>query len=136
MRTVGAGGVADGIGPTLQDLSSSQAAGPALIIGFASALWSASGYVRAFGRAMNRVYKIGEGRPVWKLRPAMLGLTAVLVVLVAIALLGLVLSGPVGTQSVGGRDWFDRGHDLLGRKVAGDPRCRGARRRPALLRDP
>jgi membrane protein len=32
---------------------------------------------------------------VWKLRPAMLGLTAVLVVLVALALSGLVLSGPV-----------------------------------------
>lgn len=61
MRTVGAGGVADGIGPTLQDLSSSQAAGPALIIGFASALWSASGYVRAFGRAMNRVTRLARG---------------------------------------------------------------------------
>ena len=27
-------------------------------------LWSASGYVGAFGRAMNRIYEIGEGRPV------------------------------------------------------------------------
>ena len=95
LRTVGAGGVVDSIGPTLKDLSSSQAAGPALVIGLAGALWSASGYVGAFGRAMNRVYEIGEGRPVWKLRPAMLALTAVLVVLVAIALLGLVVSGPV-----------------------------------------
>ena len=54
----------------------------------------------AFGRAMNRIYEIGEGRPVWKLRPAMLLLTAVLVVLVAVALAGLVVSGPV-TGAIG-----------------------------------
>ena len=40
------------------------------------ALWSASGYVGAFGRAMNRIYEIQEGRPIWKLRPVMLLLTA------------------------------------------------------------
>ena len=39
------------------------------------ALWSASGYVGAFGRAMNRIYEIGEGRPFWKLRPLMLVIT-------------------------------------------------------------
>ncbi|MXG91786.1 YihY/virulence factor BrkB family protein [Nocardioides flavescens] len=95
LRTVGAGGVVDSIGPTRRDLSSSQGVGLGLVVGVAGALWSASGYVGAFGRAMNRVYEVGEGRPVWKLRPAMLGLTAVLVVLVALALAGLVLSGPV-----------------------------------------
>ncbi len=42
-----------------------------------------------------------ETRPVWKLRPAMLLLTAVLVVLTAVALSGLVVSGPV-TSAVGG----------------------------------
>ena len=36
------------------------------------ALWTASGYVGAFGRAMNRIYEIAEGRPFWKLRPIML----------------------------------------------------------------
>lgn len=98
MRDVGAGGVADSIGPTLQELSRSQSAGLALVLGLTGALWSASGYVGAFGRAMNRVYEVGEGRPVWKLRPAMLLLTAVLVVLVAVALLGLVVSGPVASS--------------------------------------
>ena len=63
--------------------------------GLAGALWSASGYVGAFGRAMNRMYEVGEGRPVWKLRPAMLLVTFVLVVLAAVALLGLVVTGPV-----------------------------------------
>ena len=33
------------------------------------ALWTASGYIGAFGRAMNRIYEVDEGRPVWKLRP-------------------------------------------------------------------
>ena len=59
---------------------SSQAAGVALVIGVLVALWSASGYVGAFGRAMNRIYEIDEGRPFWKLRPIMLLLTLIAVV--------------------------------------------------------
>ncbi|MCW2815202.1 MAG: ribonuclease [Nocardioides sp.] len=97
---IGAGGVVDSIGPTLRDLSSSQGAGLAFVLGLAGALWSASGYVGAFGRAMNRIYEKGEGRPVWKLRPAMLLLTAVLVALVAVVLAALVLTGPAA-QAVG-----------------------------------
>jgi membrane protein len=49
---------------------------------------------------MNRVYEIDEGRPIWKLRPAMLLLTVVLVLLAAAVLLALVLTGPVA-ESVG-----------------------------------
>jgi membrane protein len=98
LRDLGATGVADTVGPTLEELSRSQSAGLGLALGLAGALWSASGYVGAFGRAMNRIYEIGEGRPIWKLRPAMLLLTAVLVVLVAVALLGLVLTGPVADE--------------------------------------
>ena len=55
------------------------------------ALWSASGYVGAFGRAMNRIYEIDEGRPFWKLRPVMLLVTLVTVVLVALVALMLVV---------------------------------------------
>jgi membrane protein len=97
---IGAGGVVDSIGPTLRELSGSQGAGFAFVVGLLGALWSASGYVGAFGRAMNRIYEKGEGRPVWKLRPAMLLLTAVLVVLVAVVLAALVLTGPAA-QAVG-----------------------------------
>jgi membrane protein len=97
MRDIGASGVVDSVGPTLRELAGSQSAGWALLLGILGALWSASGYVGAFGRAMNRIYGRGEGRPVWKLRPAMLLLTALLVVLVAIALSGLIISGPVTT---------------------------------------
>ena len=64
------------IEPALRQISESQSAGLALVLGLAGALWSASGYVGAFGRAMNRIYEIAEGRPFWKLRPIMLVITA------------------------------------------------------------
>ncbi len=79
----------------LDNVVNAPGAGLALVIGILAALWSASGYVGAFGRAMNRIYEIEEGRPFWKLRPVMLLLTVVAVVLAAIALLMLIVSGPV-----------------------------------------
>ncbi len=98
MEQIGAGSVADTLGPPLEQLASSQAAGLALILGLAAALWSASGYVGAFGRAMNRIYEIREGRPFWKLRPIMMLLTLVLVAMVAVVLVGLVVSGPLAEE--------------------------------------
>jgi membrane protein len=83
------------IQPVLQHLAESQAAGFGLVIGVVGALWSASAYVSAFGRAMNKVYEIPEGRPFWKLRPLMLVITAVVIVLVACLLVLLVVSGPL-----------------------------------------
>ncbi len=97
---LGGASMVDSIREPLIELSSSQTAGMALVLGLAGALWSASGYVGAFGRAMNRVYEIDEGRPIWKLRPANLVLTIVLVVLAAAVLLALVLTGPVA-EAVG-----------------------------------
>jgi membrane protein len=79
----------------LLELASSQSAGWALALGVAGALWSASGYVGAFGRAMNRIYEIGEGRPFWKLRPLVLLITVVVIVMVAFVMLMLVVSGPL-----------------------------------------
>ena len=49
---------------------------------------------------MNKIYEIEEGRPFWKLRPIMLLLTLVAVVLAAIALLLLIVSGPLA-ESIG-----------------------------------
>ncbi|MDT9592386.1 YihY/virulence factor BrkB family protein [Nocardioides zeae] len=97
LRDVGAGSAVDTLEPTLRELASSSTAGVAFVVGLATALWSASGYVNSFGRAMNRIYEIREGRPVWKLRPVMLLLTAVAVVLVAAVALALVLTGPAAS---------------------------------------
>lgn len=88
------------IEPTLRQISESQSAGLALILGLAGALWTASGYVGAFGRAMNRIYEIPEGRPFWKLRPVMLLITVVALAMMAAVLLMLVVSGPVA-ESIG-----------------------------------
>lgn len=100
LRDVGAGSAADTVEPTLLELAAAPGAGLALVVGLATALWSASGYVGSFGRAMNRIHETGEGRPFYVLRPVMLALTAVLVVLVALVAVGLVVTGPAA-QAVG-----------------------------------
>ena len=86
------------IEPTLRDLAASDAAGTALVLGVLTALWSASGYVGAFGRAMNRIYEVEEGRPFWKLRPLSFLVTLVSVLLLAVVLVLLVVSGPVAAS--------------------------------------
>jgi len=97
---LGPSSAVDTLQPTIERLSTAKGAGIALVVGLLGALWSASGYVGAFGRAMNRVYEIGEGRPVWKLRPVQLLVTLFSLVLVAIAAAALVLTGPVA-EAVG-----------------------------------
>lgn len=94
LRDVGASGAADRLEPTLTQLSQAHNSGIAFIVGLAVALWSASGYVGAFGRGMNRIYQIVEGRPIWALRPMMLLVTLVTVVLTALVAIGLILTGP------------------------------------------
>lgn len=89
------------VGGVVEDLANAPAAGFTLVIGLATALWSASGYVGAFGRAMNRVYEVDEGRPFIKLRGTMLVVTLLSVVIIAILAGMLVLSGPV-SEAVGG----------------------------------
>jgi membrane protein len=86
---------------TVSELANAPAAGITLVLGLATALWSASGYVGAFGRAMNRVYEVDEGRAFIKLRGTMLAVTLLAVVIVAILAGMLVLSGPVA-EAVGG----------------------------------
>ncbi len=94
LSDLGASGTADTIKPVLASLVKGPGAGLALIIGLVVALWSASGYVAAFGRAMNTIYGIREGRPIWKLRPAMMVVTVVVVVLCAAVAMALIVSGP------------------------------------------
>jgi membrane protein len=80
----------------VENLQANQgAAGVAAIVGIALALWSASNYVGAFTRASNAIYDIGEGRPFWKLKPLQLGITLVMVLLVAVLALAITISGPL-----------------------------------------
>ena len=66
-----------------------------ILAGVLGALWSTSGYVNAFSRSMNRLYKVQEGRPQWKRRPQMLGLTILIMVVMVLSLTLLVTSGSV-----------------------------------------
>lgn len=79
----------------VDNLTEQQGAGIALVAGVVVALWSASGYVNAFGRAMNRIHEVDEGRPIWKLRPVMLLITLVILLLAVTICVTLVLTGPV-----------------------------------------
>ncbi|SDL98319.1 membrane protein [Arthrobacter sp. ov407] len=90
----------DAIRQPVEQLSSSSAAGLTLVIGILTALWSASGYVGAFARAMNRIYEIDEGRPFIKLRGTVLGVTIVNLLIVVVLAAMLVLTGPVA-EAVG-----------------------------------
>lgn len=86
--------------PALESILTAPAAGLGLIIGLATALWSASTYTKAFGRAMNIIHEVPEGRGGIKLNVQMYLLTALILVLGAVALMILVLSGPVA-EAVG-----------------------------------
>lgn len=100
VNDLGSPSAVDTLRGPLEDLSSASGAGIALVVGVLVALWSASGYVGAFGRAMNRIYQVAEGRPFWKLRPTMIVVTLVAVLLVAVLAVGLVVTGPLA-ESVG-----------------------------------
>ena len=69
------------------------AAGVLFVVGLLAALWSASGYVAAFMRASNAIYDMEEGRPIWKTLPVRVGLTIVLLTLLAITTIAVVLTG-------------------------------------------
>lgn len=97
---VGPSSAVDTLRGPVEQLVSAPSAGFALVLGLVGALWSASGYVGAFGRAMNRMYEIDEGRPIWKLRPIMLLVTLVALVLAAAVALMLAISGPIA-KSIG-----------------------------------
>ena len=75
----------------IKQLTSGHGAGLVLLTGILSALWSASGYTGSFGRALNRVYGVREGRPGWLLKPINVLVTAVLIILVVLMILMMLL---------------------------------------------
>ena len=97
--TVAPGPAKDIVTSAIQNLQRSRgAAGVLFLVGLAGALWSASGYVAAFMRASNAIYDVEEGRPIWKTLPVRLGLTLVLVVLLAVSAVAVVISGGLADQ--------------------------------------
>ena len=101
LRTAGLGDVAKNVeGPLNEIVRNKGGAGALVGFGLLGALWSASGYIGAFTRAMNAVYEVKEGRPFWKLRPVQVGITLVGVLVISLVLVSVVVSGPIA-EAVG-----------------------------------
>jgi membrane protein len=62
-------------------------------IGGIVAFWSASGYLSAFIRAINAIYQVPEGRPLWKTIRLRLALTALVGLLLIAIIFILVFTG-------------------------------------------
>jgi membrane protein len=78
----------------ITNLEKSQgAAGVLVIVGIATAIWSASGYVGAFMRASNAIYEVEEGRPFYVKRPVQLAVTIVMLILLAASAIAVVVTG-------------------------------------------
>jgi membrane protein len=82
-------------GPIESITSSRGTAGILLIVGIATALWTASGYVGGFMRAANVIYEVEEGRSFIKLRPLQMLVTLLLILMLALVLAAVVLTGPL-----------------------------------------
>ncbi|MEA2411835.1 MAG: rane protein [Thermoleophilaceae bacterium] len=96
LRSAGLGDVAKNVSGPLNEIVRHKGGAGALVgFGLLGALWSASGWVGAFTRAMNAVYEVKEGRPFWKLRPMQVLITLVTVLLISLVLIAVVVSGPV-----------------------------------------
>lgn len=96
----------------LLSLVQSQFSGWTLLAGLLGAVWSGSAYVGAFARMMNRIYATDEGRPLILLKLQQLAITVVVLVLVAVLLIGLVVSGPIAERVT----WL-LGLGILGRQM-------------------
>jgi membrane protein len=94
LRGAGLGDVAKSVQEPLTKVVHDKG-GAGALLGFAllGSLWSASGYVGAFMRAANAIYDVQEGRSFWKRRPMQVVMTLGMVLLLALVLVALVLTG-------------------------------------------
>jgi YihY family inner membrane protein len=91
---VAPGSVNDILRDAITNLQRTQgSAGIVALVGLAAALWSASAYVAAFMRASNAIYDVPEGRPVWKTVPFRLGVTVLVMLLLAVSAFAVVATG-------------------------------------------
>lgn len=74
--------------------------GIALAIGLALGIWSMGSYATAFGRAIDAVYEVQEGRPLWRFRGTMTLVAIALLVLFSIAA-AILLTTPTVAEAIG-----------------------------------
>jgi membrane protein len=81
------------------ELTSNQGiAGVGLLVGLLAALWTASGYVGSFLRAVNVISGVDDRAPFWKQRPLQMGITVGLILLLAVCSLAVVITGPLARE--------------------------------------
>jgi membrane protein len=90
------GGTLDGIEPAVRNLATARSTSAVLLpVGLIGAVWTASGYVRAYTRAANAAYQVREDRPFVRLRVRQLALTTAALIVLGLTLVAIVLSGPI-----------------------------------------
>ena len=100
LSSVASGPAKQIITSAIQNLQSGRGgAGVLFVVALAGALWSASGYVAAFMQGSNVIYGVGEGRPIWKTVPTRLLTTLVLLLLLALAAVGVTFTGGLAAQA-------------------------------------
>jgi membrane protein len=93
------GAATDILRTSIENIERSQgSAGILFIVGLVLAIWSASAYMGAFMRAANVVWDVDEARPIWKTIPLRLVLTVIALVLVSIAAVAVVVTGPIAER--------------------------------------
>lgn len=96
INDIGPSSAVDTFRKPIQGIVQSKGGAGALFgVGLLASLWSASGYIGAFMRANNAIYEVEEGRPFWKLRPLQVAVTLFVVLLITVAAIGIVVTGPV-----------------------------------------
>ena len=85
----------------LNGLQDGGGSGVLFFVALAGAIWAASGYVSAFMDASNAVYDIAEGRSISTKLPLRIGVTVLMLTLLAVSAVAVVLTGPIAEQ-VGG----------------------------------
>ncbi|MFF5789177.1 YihY/virulence factor BrkB family protein [Streptomyces sp. NPDC012693] len=100
LQQLAPGPARDVLGKAVENVQGGTGTGAAMaVVGLVLALWSASGYVGAFMRAANKIFEMPEGRPVWKVLPIRLGMTAALMVMAAASALIIVFTGDVARRA-------------------------------------
>jgi len=96
IRRIGPESAAETFSGPIESITANQnTAGVLFVVGLAVALWSASGYIGAFTRASNAAWETPEGRSFFKLRPLQVLITLAMVMLLALVLISIVLTGPI-----------------------------------------
>ncbi len=86
----------------LREMLSLENPGIALAIGLILLIWTVSGFATAFGRVVNTVYEVEEGRQFWSFRGRMI-LLALLLIVLGTVIAAILITTPQATESILGR---------------------------------